>query len=210
MCQAAAAPESVMLSSSHCSDSGSRRSSNVRSAEVEVRRIIYPFPAYWLVSAEPGSESRKARTLSGVGGAAFDQEGVTPCAAEGSVAHLGDALPAADDDVAVGEMELEACFVLGEDAGLDGPDPAPTGTITGLWCRWWTCPGPATPRCGKTSSGPPSTTSSRFLWRPVPLAFAGVVLSPAAGAVLMSVSTIVVALNAQLLRRLKLNPSQPR
>ncbi|MCT9624806.1 heavy metal translocating P-type ATPase [Pseudarthrobacter equi] len=42
------------------------------------------------------------------------------------------------------------------------------------------------------------------------LAFAGVVLSPAAGAVLMSVSTIVVALNAQLLRRVKLNPSQAR
>jgi P-type Cu2+ transporter len=40
------------------------------------------------------------------------------------------------------------------------------------------------------------------------LAFAGVVLSPAAGAVLMSASTIVVALNAQLLRRVKLNPSQ--
>lgn len=42
------------------------------------------------------------------------------------------------------------------------------------------------------------------------LAFAGVVLSPAAGAVLMSASTIVVALNAQLLRRLKLNPSEVR
>ncbi|GLU60079.1 heavy metal translocating P-type ATPase [Arthrobacter sp. TES] len=42
------------------------------------------------------------------------------------------------------------------------------------------------------------------------LAFAGVVLSPAAGAVLMSASTIVVALNAQLLRRVKLNPSQVR
>jgi len=39
------------------------------------------------------------------------------------------------------------------------------------------------------------------------LAFAGVVLSPAVGAVLMSASTIVVALNAQLLRRLKLNPA---
>ena len=38
------------------------------------------------------------------------------------------------------------------------------------------------------------------------LAFAGVVLSPAAGAVLMSLSTIVVALNAQLLRRLDLSP----
>ncbi|WP_461190047.1 copper-translocating P-type ATPase [Arthrobacter sp. Z4-13] len=42
------------------------------------------------------------------------------------------------------------------------------------------------------------------------LAFAGVALSPAAAAVLMSVSTIVVALNAQLLRRVKLNPSQVR
>jgi len=40
------------------------------------------------------------------------------------------------------------------------------------------------------------------------LAFAGVVLSPAAGAVLMSASTIVVALNAQLLRRVKLNPAR--
>lgn len=42
------------------------------------------------------------------------------------------------------------------------------------------------------------------------LAFAGVVLSPATGAVLMSVSTIVVALNAQLLRRVKLNPAEVR
>ncbi|HEX5510563.1 MAG TPA: copper-translocating P-type ATPase, partial [Actinomycetales bacterium] len=40
------------------------------------------------------------------------------------------------------------------------------------------------------------------------LAFAGVTLSPAAGAVLMSLSTIVVALNAQLLRRLDLDPAR--
>ncbi|MGT2462140.1 heavy metal translocating P-type ATPase [Sinomonas atrocyanea] len=38
------------------------------------------------------------------------------------------------------------------------------------------------------------------------LAFAGIMLSPAVGAVLMSLSTIVVALNAQLLRRLDLDP----
>jgi Cu2+-exporting ATPase len=38
------------------------------------------------------------------------------------------------------------------------------------------------------------------------LARAGVTLSPAIGAVLMSVSTIVVALNAQLLRRVRLRP----
>jgi Cu2+-exporting ATPase len=42
------------------------------------------------------------------------------------------------------------------------------------------------------------------------LAFAGVAISPAAAAILMSVSTIVVALNAQLLRRVKLNPDQVR
>jgi Cu2+-exporting ATPase len=40
------------------------------------------------------------------------------------------------------------------------------------------------------------------------LAWAGIVLAPAAAAVLMSVSTIVVAINAQLLRGLDLSPSQ--
>jgi Cu2+-exporting ATPase len=42
------------------------------------------------------------------------------------------------------------------------------------------------------------------------LAWAGVRLSPAVGAVLMSLSTIVVALNAQLLRRIDLTPSDRR
>jgi len=40
------------------------------------------------------------------------------------------------------------------------------------------------------------------------LAGAGVTLAPAVGAVLMSLSTIVVALNAQLLRRVDLRPTQ--
>jgi Cu2+-exporting ATPase len=39
------------------------------------------------------------------------------------------------------------------------------------------------------------------------LAWAGVLLSPAVGAILMSASTIVVAANAQLLRRLDLRPA---
>jgi Cu2+-exporting ATPase len=38
------------------------------------------------------------------------------------------------------------------------------------------------------------------------LAWAGIVLAPAVGGILMSVSTVVVALNAQLLRRLDLRP----
>ncbi|MEZ5143521.1 MAG: hypothetical protein R2726_13525 [Acidimicrobiales bacterium] len=37
-------------------------------------------------------------------------------------------------------------------------------------------------------------------------AFAGIALGPAVGAILMSASTIVVALNAQLLRRVHLRP----
>jgi Cu2+-exporting ATPase len=41
-------------------------------------------------------------------------------------------------------------------------------------------------------------------------AWAGVTLSPAVGAVLMSLSTIVVALNAQLLRRVELTHASPR
>jgi Cu2+-exporting ATPase len=40
------------------------------------------------------------------------------------------------------------------------------------------------------------------------LAPIGLLLSPAVGAVLMSLSTIVVALNAQILRRLDLRPSR--
>jgi P-type Cu2+ transporter len=40
------------------------------------------------------------------------------------------------------------------------------------------------------------------------LAWAGVTLAPAVGAVLMSLSTIIVALNAQLLRRVDLRPNQ--
>ncbi|MFI7650759.1 heavy metal translocating P-type ATPase [Micromonospora sp. NPDC049460] len=41
------------------------------------------------------------------------------------------------------------------------------------------------------------------------LAWAGVALSPAVAAVLMSASTVVVAVNAQLLRRVRLTPAQP-
>lgn len=39
-------------------------------------------------------------------------------------------------------------------------------------------------------------------------AWAGLDLSPAVGAILMSLSTIVVALNAQLLRRVQLQPAE--
>ena len=56
----------------------------------------------------------------------------------------------------------------------------------------------------------PSSSQSRNIARIALgsfLAFAGIVLSPAAGAVMMSASTIAVALNAQMLRLLRLNPA---
>ena len=40
-------------------------------------------------------------------------------------------------------------------------------------------------------------------------AWAGITLPPEVGAILMSLSTIVVALNAQLLRRVQLTPVHP-
>ena len=48
---------------------------------------------------------------------------------------------------------------------------------------------------------------SPFAWAGA-LAWAGVSMPPAVAAVLMSVSTIVVALNAQLLRRVELRPPE--
>ena len=63
---------------------------------------------------------------------------------------------------------------------------------------------PATARWSRTWPGPPATTSSPSRSPPASLAWAGITLSPAVGAMLMSLSTIVVALNAQLLRRVRL------
>lgn len=55
----------------------------------------------------------------------------------------------------------------------------------------------------------PTPSAGRWL-RPGPAAcswhLAGIVLAPAVGAILMTVSTIVVAANAQLLRRVDLRP----
>ncbi len=60
----------------------------------------------------------------------------------------------------------------------------------------------------RTSAGPPATTCVAIPLAAGALAWAGVTLAPAVGAILMSVSTIVVALNAQLLRGLDLRPGQ--
>ena len=47
-----------------------------------------------------------------------------------------------------------------------------------------------------------------LLLTPALLVYTVIILAPVVGAILMSVSTIVVALNAQLLRRLDLRPER--
>jgi hypothetical protein len=64
------------------------------------------------------------------------------------------------------------------------------------------CRAPPTARWSRTCGGPPATTSSPSRWPPASSARgACILLTPAVGAVLMSASTVIVALNAQLLRR---------
>ena len=67
-------------------------------------------------------------------------------------------------------------------------------------------PGRPTARWSRTWPGPPATTSSRSRSPRAPWRGPGITLAPAVGAILMSLSTIVVALNAQLLRRVQLRP----
>lgn len=75
-------------------------------------------------------------------------------------------------------------------------------------CRSLSYPARAIARCGRTWPGPRGYNLVAVPLAAGVLAFAGVVLPPAAAAVLMSASTVVVALNAQLLRRLNLDPAR--
>ena len=47
------------------------------------------------------------------------------------------------------------------------PEWSSPETTPGRCCPWWTCPGQAIGRCGRTSSGPRATTSWRCRWLPV-------------------------------------------
>ena len=77
--------------------------------------------------------------------------------------------------------------------------------VTQRTCRG-SSPSAAPPigRCSRTSGGPRDTTSFAIPLAAGVLAAKGILLPPAFAAVLMSASTVIVAINAQLLRRAKL------
>ena len=104
------------------------------------------------------------------------------------------ALVTADVGVAIGagtDVAVEAGDIV-----LVRSDPRDVARIIALVGR-------PTARWSRTSGGPRATTSSRSRSPPA-CCSRGFVLSPAVGAVLMSLSTIIVAINAQLLRRVRL------
>ena len=84
--------------------------------------------------------------------------------------------------------------------GSCSPPTTPAACSGSCGCRW-----PATARCSRTWPG--WATGYNLVAMPLAvgvLARAGITLASAVGAILMSASTIVVALNAQLRRRLDL------
>ena len=70
------------------------------------------------------------------------------------------------------------------------------------------CPGPPTARCVQNLAWAAGYNVVAIPLAAGALAWAGITLPPAVGAVLMSLSTIVVALNAQLLRRVSIAPGR--
>ena len=71
----------------------------------------------------------------------------------------------------------------------------------------WGRAGPLTPRVSSAGAPGDDLHAGQGLSLIHIFASSGILLPPAAAAVLMSLSTIVVALNAQLLRRIDLDPA---
>jgi len=69
-----------------------------------------------------GSPSSQTLPVSNSRGASFDHYGVAPLPREWAKRHPGNSIPPADNRKALRNVEPDARFILGKDAGLDRPD----------------------------------------------------------------------------------------